>query len=89
MLRDPEEITSHWEARYPCKIHITVFVSHTKLYLGLGGQELKMHCIKQHIIGCFPIMDPSTGGRVTDNIERLVFMVLYSLPFWKQLSGIL
>ena len=36
--------------------------------------------IKQQIIRCFPHTDPSTGGMVTDNIEQLVFMVLYSLP---------
>ena len=44
-----------------------------------------MPCIKQQTVECFPITDPSVGGRVTDSIEQVVFMVLYSLPSWKRL----
>ena len=50
-------------------------------YLGLGGWELNISCMKQQISECLSTADSSIGGRVTDSIGQLVFIMLYSLPF--------
>ena len=38
----------------------TTSISHTKLYLGIGGLELKIPCMNLMTVGCFPIGAPST-----------------------------
>jgi hypothetical protein len=42
----------------------TISMSHTKLYLGIGGRELKIPCMNLITVGCFPIGAPLHVGEI-------------------------